>query len=346
MVINVCDAESGFFNEKTIFSSRKVKEKDILILKIDAGDTFSIGLTSDGHILGWGSGFYGELPPTTSLVEQFRYIPLPEKIENISCGMNHVLVVSIQGQVYGWGWNSNGQVGIPTETEIIDQPTKLFFGSEKSIQIQSVAAGGRHSLAIDTKGTVWSWGDNQYGQLGHQSSTKNDPLPNVVEMTKQIPMIQIATGYAHSAMISRDKGDLYTFGWGQYHQLGHGNNTNQVLPMQVTYFDGVSRLSKVSCGAWHTCVITEQGDLYSWGWNKHGQLGISVEKETQVFPFSIETIGMKEDGSKDAKDVSCGTKHTVVLLCDETVVIFGQTTTQTLQQIKQIATGTHHTLLL
>lgn len=138
----------------------------------------------------------------------------------------------------------------------------------------ALAAGATHSLAIDDCGRVWSWGGNEFGQLGRPSKDpKTCAVPSVVPMSSRAR--DVAAGWAHSAVVTTD-GDLLTFGWGLYHQLGHGSTQNERSARLVQALEGVDVLStqgssgvvQVACGNWHTtgmsslnCLKREGTDL-------------------------------------------------------------------------------------
>ncbi|VVC96052.1 unnamed protein product [Leptidea sinapis] len=107
-------------------------------------------------------------------------------------------------------------------------------------------------------------------------------------------------------------------------QLGHGDLNNLENPKEVEALAGIN-IVKVSTGGWHSCALSEHGDLYVWGWNNTGQLGIKQKEE----PFLLRSYGIPmlidlydDDGKEievNIKDVDCGSKHTAILLEDGSV---------------------------
>ena len=95
-------------------------------------------------------------------------------------------------------------------------------------------------------------------------------------------MKAVAAGWYHSAAITAH-GEVLTWGWGQYGQLGHGALGDELAPRRVDAWDGAAGLERgmgaVACGAWHTAVLPLSGDaLYTCGWNRHAQLGEDARK--------------------------------------------------------------------
>uniref|UniRef100_M4C452 RCC1-like domain-containing protein n=1 Tax=Hyaloperonospora arabidopsidis (strain Emoy2) TaxID=559515 RepID=M4C452_HYAAE len=258
---------------------------------VDGGDTFTIGLVApSGDVVGWGRAFYGELP--TKPVEQ---------CQSVACGSNHVLALTVTGQ-----FSPGSEVALP-------------------VRITEVAAGGMHSLAIDSCGRVWAWGSNTYGQVGIGSKTEQLCAPRCVMLPLGVRVHHIAAGWAHSALVSTI-GEVFTFGWGLYNQLGHGCTQDEPLPVAVDALHGLdSDVVQVACGNWHTAALTASGDMYTWGWGRDGQLGHEHSITTQVLPRVVNVLSSIE-ASKTAQDVTaiaCGSRLTIAVLQDGSVQWWG-----------------------
>lgn len=142
-------------------------------------------------------------------------------------------------------------------------------------------------------------------------------LPNFICKEKCIgKIIDVQCGFEHCIILT-DMGRVYTWGNGRRLQLGHGDVNNLDEPEQVEALAGI-KIIKISAGGWHSFALSEFGDLYAWGWNNHGQLGINESND-----FSIPTLVDLFDGETqieiNVKDVACGTKHSAILLEDNSV---------------------------
>ncbi|OQR87793.1 ultraviolet-B receptor UVR8 [Achlya hypogyna] len=255
-----------------------------------AGPTTILAVCKKAGVLGWGRAFHGELGPSrTSL--RWR-----APIASVACGGTFVLASSETGQCFQWG---NG----------VEEPVAVDIASP----VVQAAAGEDHALALTSDGVAWAWGENLHGQCGAPIDILNIDAPAHIKHDQRWK--HVAAGAHHTALITLT-GELYTMGWGLYHQLGHGSTADLFAPECVTsllgvgdYRDGAfSGLTQVSCGAWHTVALTTTGDIYTWGWGQHGQLGGPTLK-SHVFP----TLVPVED---TFVAIACGTRHTAALTSD------------------------------
>ena len=137
--------------------------------------------------------------------------------------------------------------------------------------VSEVSCGGNHLLLLDTRGHVYSCGHGNRGQLGH-SDTVNRYHPTIIELTVVMTIIKISAGGWHSAMLSSCH-DVYTNGWNCDGQLGHNLDVAMVTqPTLVTIDDDSVEFRLIACGSRHTVAISNNNDVYSWGWNKYKQL--------------------------------------------------------------------------
>ena len=160
--------------------------------------------------------------------------------------------------------------------------------------IVRLAAGNSQSIALASDGTVYTWGWNQHGQLGN-GTTMNSRIP-VAVVTAGTPLAgkvvsQIAAGNAH-ALAMTDDGTMYTWGWNQHGQLGNNSTINSSLPVIVkttgTPLAG-KVVSQIAAGNAHALAMTDDGTMYTWGWNQHGQLGNGTTGMDAKTPVAVST---------------------------------------------------------
>lgn len=133
-------------------------------------------------------------------------------------------------------------------------------------RVAAVSGGRTHSLALRNDGTVWAWGGNEYGQLGNGgNSGQGDPIQ--VEGLTEIKAI--AAGAFHSLALT-DKGEVWAWGWNRWGQLGDGTLTDHKTPVRI---QGLKDVKAIAAGRFHSLAVTEDGSVLTWGINEFGQLG-------------------------------------------------------------------------
>ena len=192
----------------------------------------------------------------------FSPIKLTVKIDEVSCGKEHVLLLNkMSGHVLSFGLGSRGQLG---HGRVDPETTPQIVEALAGICIKEIAAGGWHSLALSDTGDVYAWGWNNQGQLGITCLPPEIPqafymLPYIVEFPQECMVDHIACGARHSAAVTSNPKWVWTWGWGQYGQLGHNNTLDKTTPTVVKYFETVDgEILDIVCGPWQTIVTLEE----------------------------------------------------------------------------------------
>nr|KAJ0208253.1 hypothetical protein LSAT_V11C500282280 [Lactuca sativa] len=263
------------------------------------------------NVYSWGWGDFGRLGHGNST--DF-FIPQPIKalqglrIRQIACGDSHCLAVTMEGEVQSWGRNQNGQLGLGTiEDSLVPQKIEAFQG----ITVKMVAAGAEHTVAITEDGDLYGWGWGRYGNLG-LGDRKDRNIPEKASVISGEKMILVACGWRHTISVS-SSGDLYTFGWSKYGQLGHGDFKDHLVPHKLDALHG-QFVSQISGGWRHTMALTSEGKLYGWGWNKFGQVGVG-DNQDHCFPMQVKIPNEQAHHFSCDKvvQVSCGWRHTLAV---------------------------------
>eukprot|EP01118_Nematostelium_gracile_P002108 TRINITY_DN1224_c0_g1_i1.p1 TRINITY_DN1224_c0_g1~~TRINITY_DN1224_c0_g1_i1.p1 ORF type:complete len:230 (-),score=49.15 TRINITY_DN1224_c0_g1_i1:93-782(-) len=194
----------------------------------------------------------------------------------LESGMDHVLALSEEGKVWAWGSSQDGQTGLGHYNEVI-QPTELTLVPQD--RIARISTGFDHSSLLTERGQVYTFGNNDVGQLGIGSQMDTSNAPHLVEDLEHKFVTNVACGGNHTLVLTEDKQVL---GWGinQNGELGIGEpkpeDIRQSLPVVISALDGKG-VSQIACGGGTSFAITEAGDLYAWGFNTHGRLGLGDE---------------------------------------------------------------------
>ncbi|CAK6973243.1 uncharacterized protein LOC128359488 [Scomber scombrus] len=250
----------------------KYKEK---IQAVSCGDDVVTLLSETGRVLCVDSAH----PPFTPRpLEVLCNIP----VSQVACGSQHSVALTKDGQVYTWGQDFRGQLGLGRRKLGGDSPQHLR--SLSSIPLVQIAAGGEQSFALSVSGGVFSWGRNDCGQLGLGDTTDRH-TPNPVHSLDMKKTIHISCGKDHTAILTKD-GVVFTFGSGQYGQLGHNSFSDELRPRIVAELWG-AKVIKIACGRHHTLVMTDSKRVYSFGCGEQGQLGHGEESHPSV-PLPVQ----------------------------------------------------------
>ncbi|XP_075493965.1 ultraviolet-B receptor UVR8-like [Primulina tabacum] len=290
--------------------------KEIVSVSCGADHTTAYS-ESQKQVYSWGWGDFGRLGHGNS---SDLFSPQPVKalqglqIKQIACGDTHCLAVTMDGEVQSWGRNQNGQLGIGnTEDSLVPRKIETFQG----ISVKMVAAGAEHTAAVTEDGGLYGWGWGRYGNLG-LGDRDDRLLPGIVSSVKGEKMVLVACGWRHTISVS-SSGNLYTYGWSKYGQLGHGDFEDHLIPHKLESLSG-NCISQISGGWRHTMALATDGKLYGWGWNKFGQLGVG-DNIDQCSPVQV-TFPLDQKVEK----ISCGWRHTLAVTEWQNVFSWGRGT--------------------
>ena len=241
------------------------------VANISLGGNHTLALMTDGTLYSWGYNSNGQLGIGNTNNSSYPVqVSLPNGLiaSGIATGGGYSFAIMTNGTMYGWGTNSTGQVGNGTITTSVLSPVKVSLPVLK--YAKAATAGTGQSLAIMTDGTLYSWGQNNNGQLGIGSTT-NQSTPTQVTLPQGKSVQNVIAGFYHT-MATMTDGSLYAWGNNGYGQLGIGNTTNQTTPTLVSNISANANNGSLGA-ANHTIVITTNGSVYSWGNNFNAQLG-------------------------------------------------------------------------
>ncbi|XP_029785300.1 X-linked retinitis pigmentosa GTPase regulator isoform X2 [Suricata suricatta] len=246
---------------------------------LSCGDEHSAVVTGNKKLYMFGSNNWGQLGlGSKSTVTKPTCVKAlkPEKVKLAACGRNHTLVSTEGGKVYAAGGNNEGQLGLGDTQERSTFHLISFFTSQH--KIKQLSAGSNTSAALTEDGELFMWGDNSEGQIGLKDIS-NVYVPQRVTVGK--PISWISCGYYHSAFVTKKA--VYTFGLGQFGQLGLGTFLFETSVPTVIEHIKDQKIRSVSCGENQTALITDIGLMYTCGDGRHGKLGLGPENFTNQF---------------------------------------------------------------
>ena len=226
----------------------------------------------------------------------------------VSAGENFSLGIKNDGTLWGWGQNGN-KLGLGLGN-LLDQNLPIQIGTANDWA--TVSAGNVHSLAVKTNGTLWSWGNGQFGQLGN--GIFNSATPNVTQVGTANDWLQVSAGNRFSLAI-KTTGTLWSWGLNSTGQLGQNNVVNLNLPTQV---GTANNWFRIDAGNQHSLAVDAFGFMYAWGNNTFGQLGDGTNT-TSLIPIVITS-------ANNWSLVSAGYDHSMALNVNNILYTFGNNT--------------------
>lgn len=291
-----------------------------------------LALNAEHHVYAWGSGEGGRLGlnDTQPRDAPTKVIALADKfITKVFCGGKCSAAISISGELYTWGRGSFGSLGHGTSDDKL-LPTQVQALAGHSVVDVALGSGDSHSLCVTDEGTVFAWGDGDFGKLGN-GSCAGSSAPVQVE---SLPMVsRVFCGSQFSVALTFD-GHVFTWGKRQGGRLGHstsdyGRNSKIVaamravegpaeychIPKKICALDN-KQIADIAVGSAHCLAISSTGELFGWGRNDFQQVcTAAVSREpTIATPILITPSSYRLNG------VSCGSAHSV-LFCNTSVLI-------------------------
>lgn len=229
---------------------------------IAAGANHLVAITRDHQLYTWGCGEQGQLGrrilsrhkshglrPTNVTPRRGRsMVPIVQ----VACGSYHTLALAQDGTVYAMGLNNYGQLGLGDNE---DRPTADAIPADvwHDRQIVWLAAGEHHSLALASDGSVFAFGRNDSGQLGI-AEFKERASSNPLLIPTLSGCMRIAVGGNHSLALTAS-GQLYSWGYGEMGQLGHGVERDEAMP-RLLKFTWTGQIQNIAAGGQHSLVLS------------------------------------------------------------------------------------------
>ncbi|XP_049336939.1 probable E3 ubiquitin-protein ligase HERC3 [Astyanax mexicanus] len=254
---------------------KKLELKD-KIRSMSCGENDAVLLTNEGKVFQLNK--YNICSPIKYLADR--------TVIQIACGDQHCMALTDDGQLFTWGQNSSGQLGLGKKDESSSQspqPLKSMTG----IPLAQISAGGDHSFALSLSGVVFGWGRNNTGQLG-LGDREDRYVPVCVKSLNRKKTVLISCGEDHTAVLTKD-GLVFTFGSGCYGQLGHNSFSDELRPRLLGGLWG-SEVSQIACGRHHTLTLVGSSKtIYSFGCGEQGQLG-NGQHTNQCVPLPVQLL--------------------------------------------------------
>lgn len=270
------------------------------VKKIETSPTYSIFLKTEGSVWATGRNSEGQFADGTT-AGRITPVQVMTGITDISSKGATNLFLRFDGTAQGAGANCSGQIGdgtyLPRKLPV---PVLASGNPDSPLTGIKTLSSGTHSLYLRTNGSVWTTGNNVYGQLGN-GTTQNRNIPVQV-----ITGIQLISSVDNFSIFLKTDGSVWVAGDNRYGQLGNGTTINQVTPTQIPSIGGVEN---ISARGFHTGFLKADGTAWATGQNDFGQLGNGTNVNLHA-PVQVLSA---------VKAINVGKDYSLFLKTDETV---------------------------
>jgi|SRR6266850_3814448 len=273
----------------------------------------SFVISPEGALYAWGDNTWSELGfdsdiNAATFTPQAVVFPAGVSGWTAVASSAHTLAIARNGQLFCWGDNSQGQLGLGDMVERGEPTALLVPGVSGWI---AVAAGGSHSMAVSSDGQLYVWGGGKF-----PLHTLPTLFPSPDGVTR---WIAVAAGQ-NFGLASTDTGEIYGLGENEGGQLGGGLEPSSFIPELVKTIRpaGVTKWKAMAAGGSHGLGIGDDNRLYAWGGNWFGQLGTSVPGNA-LSPVAVAA----PNGVTGWRSVSAGQGHSLAIATDGRLFAWG-----------------------
>ena len=260
-------------------------------------------IRTDNTMWIWGSGSYGRLGQNTAGPSADRSSPVQipgTTWSDVSITHKGGMAIKTDGTLWAWGYNQYGQLGQnevsewPNYTNSYSSPVQIpgttWASQDGSLQ------GASASAAIKTDGTLWTWGDNEKGELGQNNTTEYSSPTQIPGTTWS----KISFGNLINMAVKTD-GTLWAWGQNYYGQIGQNNRTDYSSPVQIPG----TTWNNIYCNSAHESATKTDGTLWAWGQNNYGQL---AQNDRTLYSSPVQVPGTTWDIVGGGMDINLVTK--------------------------------------
>lgn len=257
--------------------------KGFKVVHISCGWDFSAAVTECGKQFVWGNNAYTQL----GLSKSITCTGIPSRLQvsqklatgfkHVSCGLRHSAIITKDRELLVAGTGKKGQLGLGHNFN--DDNYLSITKVPDLVDVISVASGENHTICLKEDGTVLTWGENKFGQLGLDPTVESGFVP--VEVYSGDNLKSVQAGWTHSSILT-EEGEIINWGRNTYGQLG----SQRELDHKPEKLPGLKDVNHLSTGSEHSLALTKDKKLFAWGWNEHGSCGTgdkkNVLKPTQI----------------------------------------------------------------
>ncbi|MDP4184320.1 MAG: hypothetical protein Q8862_04050 [Bacteroidota bacterium] len=253
-------------------------------IAVSAGEYSSFAIDSDGNLWAWGDNVCAQLGDGATEGKSILtpiHVKSGIKFRSVAAGEGFTLAIDSEGNLLAWGENKNGELGVGYSDIYYYSHAQVKAGTK----FKTVSVRYKHSVAIDSDGNLWTWGDNYYGQLGDGTIVvKYTPIQ--VKIGTKFKSASAGDGFT---VAIDNSGNLWVWGCNLSCQLGDGSVEQAVrsVPVPEQIMSG-TKFCAVSAGGAHVLALDVSGNLWTWGSNFIGQLGDGTSGNYKSTPEKVK----------------------------------------------------------
>jgi len=291
----------GHGSEEKCSSPRRVDRlANERTLSVACGWRHTTAITATRELYSWGRGTFGQLGHGGEISFMLPLsVASHQEWMQVGCGWMHTAALTVSGTAFTWGDGRHLQLG---HADSVMQSIPQVVERLAMISLTQIACGPRHCIAASTAGEVYTWGCGSHGELGH-GQFRCEAVPRVISALLGVHVVRVACG-GHSLALTAD-GWVFSWGSGEYGQLGHGSLRHQCIPRRVETFCH-KKIVGISCGAFHSIAITDDNNAYTWGNGVFGALGHGSRSHLSM-PQALTLSG-------NVAHVACGASHNLLVI--------------------------------
>ena len=312
------DASSSFL--------RPVQQLNIKVQTADLGHTHTLVVEkATGKLFAFGENGRGQV--TGSCSDSCHELHTPVGLSgvrfvDVAAGLFHSGAITSQGELVTWGCGRFGQCLAVTDSA---SSTIGRWRPPDGCKLVKVACGRRHTIMLDEHCRVWAMGNNKYGQLGRYAGS--DAEPKLVDGPlgqNDSGCFAIYSGWSHVVALAQSKNSANTtiYGWGRFDkgQLGasFSRDVDVYAPQVLSIANAHLPIQSACCGAESSHILDASGNIYSSGWNEHGNLGFSQSRSENMLSSSQWKVTPSDNvvsplsGKTTKKIFAAGGAHLIV----------------------------------
>ncbi|XP_072284239.1 serine/threonine-protein kinase Nek9 isoform X1 [Pyxicephalus adspersus] len=304
--------------------------------QVCAGDAHFAVVTVEKELYTWvnmqgGSKLHGQLGHgDRASYRQPKHVEKLQgkSVKQVSCGGDFTVCITDEGQVYSFGSDYYGCLGVGQGqgSEVLEPILVDFFFNEP---VEQVSCGDSHVMVLTRSKSVYSWGCGEYGRLGLDSED-DVSSPQKVEVQRGLCIVNVSCGSDGSFLLTQS-GKVLACGSNEHNKLGLNQCTAGIINHEQAYHEvpyttsltlakqlSFYKVRSISPGKTHTAALDERGRLLTFGSNKCGQLGVGDYRKH----LGINLLGGPL-GGKQVIRVSCGDEFTIAATDDNHIFAWG-----------------------